>query len=175
MTAASVASLRTRPSAAVSLISSLQEGASTVSAPPGAWEGGLYPPGMQRNPGATVGVAQSTPGTGQRESVLDENEVYGGIATDVPITGHSAAAGAVPHHSAGVSNAGPGSNSAEFDPYQERQRPVRERRDGKGRLITTGEKPPIIHLDGGRYREQALSPGPSLGRNSVTAPPAYSV
>lgn len=135
---------------------------------------------MQRNLSATAGAAQSTLGTGQRESVFDENEVYGGIVTDVPIAGHSAGASAVSHshgYSAAAPSAGPGSNSAEFNPYQERQRPVRERRDGKGRLITTGEKPPVIHLDGGRYREQALSPGPSLslGRNSVTAPPAYSV
>lgn len=170
-----MASLSTRPSATVSLISTLQEASSTVSAPPGVWGAGRYPPGPQRNLSATAGV---TPGTGQRESVFDENEVYGGVVADVPIAGHLAGASAVPHihgHPAGVSDAGPGSNLAEFNPYQERPRPTRERRDGKGRLITTAEKPPVIHLDGGRYREQVLSPGPSIGRDSVTAPPAYSV
>ncbi|KAF8712127.1 hypothetical protein AX14_013152 [Amanita brunnescens Koide BX004] len=172
--AASIASLSPRPSAAVSLISSLQDGSSTISTPPGVWGGGRYPPGTQRNLSATASATQSRPGTGQRESVFDENEVYGGIVTDAPIVGHSGAATHGP--AAGVSNTGPGSNSAEFNPYQELQRPIRERRDGKGRLITTGEKPPVIHLDGDRYREQARSPAStSFGRDSVIAPPAYSV
>lgn len=43
-------------------------------------------------------------------------------------------------------------------------------RDGKGRIVTRGEKAPIIHLDGGRYQ------GATAGSSSAAgpAPPAYS-
>jgi len=73
----------------------------------------------------------------------------------------------------------PGPSTYEFDPYLEQeqeQQPLRERRDGKGRLITTGEKRPIVHLDGGRYREPGAStstPLPSQPGAAGSAPPAY--
>jgi len=176
-----VASVTPRPSAAVSLISSLQEGSSSASATSGAWVGAggnRYPPGMQYNTGATSSTAQPRFGTGQRESIVDEDEVYGGIAPIMPVASHSGSNSASAYnrgHSAGLSNGGPGPNSAEFNPYQERQRPIRERRDGKGQLITTGEKAPIVHLDGGRYREHVRASVPaSIGSDSIMGPPAYS-
>jgi len=134
---------------------------------------------MQYNTSATSSTAQPRPGTEQRESVIDENDVYGGILADVPVNSHSGSNSASAYglgHPAGLSNAGPGPNTAEFNPYQaERQRPIRVRRDGKGKLITTGEKQPIVHLDGGRYREHVRASVPaSLGSESIIAPPAYS-
>ncbi|XP_006457816.1 hypothetical protein AGABI2DRAFT_114849 [Agaricus bisporus var. bisporus H97] len=45
-------------------------------------------------------------------------------------------------------------------------------RDGKGRLITKGEKAPIVHLDGSRYQEGAA--GSSYGPTDATMPPSYS-
>lgn len=42
-------------------------------------------------------------------------------------------------------------------------------RDGKGRIVTKGEKAPIVHLDGGRYQQRAGS-----SSAAVSAPPAYS-
>jgi len=178
--AAAVASATPRP-AAVALVSSLQEASSSASAPSGAWVGAggnRYPPGVQYNTSATSSTAQPRPGTGQRESIVDEDEVYGGIAPIMPVVSHSGSNNVSAYsrgHSAGLSNAGPGPNAAEFNPYQERQRPVRERRGGKGQLITAGEKPPVVHLDGGRYREHVRASVPaSIGSDSVMGPPAYS-
>lgn len=128
---------------------------------------------MQYNASA----AQSGPETGQRGSIVDENEVYGGILPVVPIASHLGSNTTSAYsrgHSAGLSNAGPGPNAPEFNPYQDRPRPVRERRDGKGMLITTGEKQPIVHLDGGRYREHVRASVPaSIGSDSIMGPPAY--
>ncbi|KAK2466662.1 hypothetical protein APHAL10511_000920 [Amanita phalloides] len=196
ITAASVASVSPRPSA-ISVLSSVQDGSSSLStiSPPGPWVtpgSGRYPPGMQRNLSATVGLqAASHAGaaleTGQRQSIIDENEVYGGIAMDTPAAGSSGAVNIpVPVHSysrpPGMGpGAGLGQDFSEFDPYreQEQQPAARERRDGKGRLVKVAEKPPVVHLDGGRYRAPVISPEPgtrpvSLGNESVMAPPAYS-
>ncbi|KAF8623332.1 hypothetical protein AX15_006409 [Amanita polypyramis BW_CC] len=139
----------------------------------GAWVSpgvGRYPPGMQRsltmraNPQTQAGSGVAA---GQRTSIFDENEVYGGIVADTPAAGPSGATNHGHSNSFGLgSSARPDSAASE---YREAQSAT-ERRDGKGRLITTSEKPPIVHLDGDRYRAPGSS---SFGDGPVLAPPAY--
>ncbi|KAJ3576857.1 hypothetical protein NP233_g133 [Leucocoprinus birnbaumii] len=49
---------------------------------------------------------------------------------------------------------------------------VDPQRDGKGRIISKGEKAPIVHLDGGRFQEDIA--GSSSSAPAGPAPPAYS-
>lgn len=46
-----------------------------------------------------------------------------------------------------------------------------EQRDGKGRLKQVSEKPPLVHLDGGRYQEGQASSSSSAPAGPL--PPAY--
>jgi len=140
---------------------------------------GRHPPGIQRNVGGTQGgqVGPSFAG--------GEPDTYGAVEAESSIAGPSAAASVSTHTRSHPSvsgsialghgpapAAGP-SAGFEYDPYQEQQTSQRERRDGKGRLITTGEKRPIVHLDGGRYRDPGTTSGTGT-TSGAPAPPAYS-
>ncbi|KIL61271.1 hypothetical protein M378DRAFT_859729 [Amanita muscaria Koide BX008] len=151
---------------------------------PNAWvapASGRYPPGVQNSLSARQ--AQGRPSTAGEESgvfgVIDAGPLAR-PSTAASMSSHgrsqpSVTASSVVSHGP----AQPGPSTYEFDPYLEQeqeQQPSRERRDGKGRLITTGEKRPIVHLDGGRYRAPGASTSTAFPNPDQPGafPPAYS-
>ncbi|KAF8635539.1 hypothetical protein AX17_003922 [Amanita inopinata Kibby_2008] len=113
---------------------------------------GRYPPGMpaNMNAGASSQARQSFS--------HNDDEAYGGIEAE-PAGASSASAA--------------GSSANAYNPYLEQQPPLTpQRRDGKGRPVrTSGEKRPVVHLDGGRYVDSPH--GPTQGSSTLPAPPAY--
>ncbi|KAF8891357.1 hypothetical protein BD779DRAFT_1699869 [Infundibulicybe gibba] len=71
-----------------------------------------------------------------------------------------------------VANAMGSPDSAMFGDISQPAADQTEQRDGKGRLLTSPKKAPLVHLDGGAF--QSPPAGASGSSNAVRAPPAYS-